>query len=171
MTAVDFYFEGRNFTIQCNKDDKMMLLFQRFLTKISINPNSVIFLYDGNNITNTSLTFEKLLNIDDRTRNKMTILVSKVNNYSSSEFIFEKEIGADEVMKDYAKMAILFAINEFPQDDHKKCLLIIEKFEEKYKGHWNCSVIKDGDAAFYYNDYYMKIKYGNYTIKIGKINF
>ena len=100
MTAVDFYFEGRNFTIQCNKDDKMMLLFQKFLTKISINPNSVIFLYDGNNITNTSLTFEKLLNIDDRTRNKMTILVSKVNIYSSSDFIFEKEIGADEVMKD-----------------------------------------------------------------------
>ena len=52
----------------------------------------------------------------------------------------------------------------------KKCLLIAEKLEEKYKGHWNCSVIKDGDASFYYNDYYMKIKYDNYTIKISKIN-
>ena len=72
-------------------------------------------------------------------------------------------------MKDYSKMAILFAMNEYPEDYHKKCLLIEEKFEEKYKGFWNCSVIKDGDASFYYHDFYMKIKYGNYTIKICKI--
>ena len=73
-------------------------------------------------------------------------------------------------MKDYAKMAILFAINKYPEDDHQKCLLVSEKFEEKYKGFWNCSFIKDGDSATYYNDYFMKIKYGNFTIKISKIN-
>ena len=170
MATVDFYFEGRNITIQCNKNDKMKQIFQRFLSKNSLSPNSVIFIYDGNNITNIESTFEKLLNIDDRNRNKMTILVSKENNYSSSQFIFEIEIGADKKMKEYAKMTILFAINESPEDDHKKCLLISEKFEEKYSGHWNCSVIKDGDAAFYYDDYYMKIKYGNYTIKIANKN-
>ena len=152
MATVDFFFEGRNITIQCNKDDKMKQIFHRFLSKNSLSPNSVIFIYDGNNITNIESTFEKLMNIDDRNRNKMTILVSKENNSSSSQFLFEIEIGADEKMTEYAKMVILFAINEYPEDDHKKCKLIAKKFEEKYSGYWNCSVIKDGDASFYYDN-------------------
>ena len=107
MATVDFYFEGRNITIQCNKNDKMKQISQRFLSKNSLSPNSVIFIYDGNNITNIESTFEKLLNMDDRNRNTMTILVSKENNYSSSsQFIFEIEKAADEKMKEYAKMTI-----------------------------------------------------------------
>ena len=87
------------------------------------------------------------------------------------DFIFIREVGSiDESMKDYAKMAILFAINKYPEDDYQKCLLVIEKFKEKYKGFWNCSFIKDGDSATYYNDYFMKIKYFNFIIKISKIN-
>ena len=84
MSKIDIYFEGKNFTIQYNKDDKMKLLFQRFLTKSSTSLNSVIFLNNGNNLTNIELTFEKLVNIDERSRNKMTIVVSKADNSSSS---------------------------------------------------------------------------------------
>ena len=118
----------------------------------------------------------------------MTILVSRVDyasSYPSSpkrdyapsspsspsyEFIIEKKVGFDKSMEDYAKMVILFAINTYPEDDYKKCLLMAEKFEEKYKGCWNSSFIKNGDTSFYYQDFYIKIKYGNYTIKLGKLN-
>ena len=42
-------------------------------------------------------------------------------NSSSSQFIFVEEKGADESMKDFAKMTILLAIKEHPEDDHEKC--------------------------------------------------
>ena len=95
------------------------------------------------------------------------------NNYYSNdnpslEFVFEKEIGADESMKDFAKMAILLALNQHPNDDHEKCMLVMDKFEERYKGKWNCSFIKSGDSSCYFKDYSLKIRYGDYIIKISK---
>ena len=90
-------------------------------------------------------------------------------NSSSSQFIFVEEKGADESMKDFAKMTILLAIKEHPEDDHEKCLFVAKKFEDYYKGYWNCSFIKDGDDSFYFDGVNIKIKYEGYTIKIAKV--
>lgn len=110
MSIVDFYFEGQNILIQCNKSDKMKQLFQKFYSKAGINPNSVIFLYNGGKITNEDSTFEQLANIEDKIRNKMNILVTYTPYNSSSQFIFETVLGADESMKDFAKMVVLLAL-------------------------------------------------------------
>ena len=83
-------------------------------------------------------------------------------NSSSSQFIFVEEKGADESMKDFAKMTILLAIKEHPEDDHEKCLFVAKKFEDYY-------FIKDGDDSFYFHDVNIKIKYEGYTIKIAKV--
>ena len=168
MATVNFNFNGNNIIIQCNTYDKMKDIYSRFSTKACISSQSFIFLYNGKNVTNTESTFGELMNVVDKDRNKMNILASLKENCSSSDFIFEEEIGADESMKDYAKMAILLAINNYPEDDHQKCRLIMEKFEEKYNGYWSCSFIKIGDSSTYYQDYYLKIRYKDYTIKISK---
>ncbi len=168
MATADFYFNGNNIIIQCNEYDKMKDIYSVFSSKVSLSPQSFTFIYNGKNITDTESTFGELRNVIDKKRNKMNILVFPKDNCSSSDFIFEKVDGADEIMKDYAKMAILFALNKYPEDDYQKCILVSEKFEEKYKGYWNCSFIKDGDCATYYSDYFMKIRYGNYKIKIVK---
>ena len=168
MSTVNFNYNGNNIIIQCNAYEKMKDIYSRFSTKDCISPQSLLFLYDGKNVTNIESTLGELMNVVDKERNKMNILASLKENCSSSDFIFEKEIGADESMKDYAKMAILLAMNKYPDDDHEKCTLVIEKFEEKYNYYWDCSFIKDGDSSCHYQDYYMKIRYKNYTIKISK---
>ena len=168
MATIDFYYEGKNITIQCNKYEQLAKIFQRFLIKANVGQNSVNFIYNGNIITNMSLTLEQLSNRDDKNRNKMNILVSKSLINPSSQFIFEKNTGADESMKDYAKMTILLAMQEYPDDDIKKSFLIMDKFEEKYEGFWSCSFVKDGGTAFHYFDVFMGIKYGGYKITIAK---
>ena len=94
--------------------------------------------------------------------------LSEPQDNSESEFIFEKEIGFDSSMKEYAKIVILQAIKEYPFDEHGKCIFVSEKFEESYGGNWSCSFIKSGDSSVIYYDFYGKIKYGDYSIKIAK---
>ena len=86
----------------------------------------------------------------------------------NSGFNFEEVIGADEKMIEYSKMVVLLAINEFPNDDYKKCELVSIKFEEKYGGCWGCSFLKNGDTCYVYQDYFIKLRYNDYIIKILK---
>ena len=164
MSIVDFYFEGQNILIQCNKSNKMKQLFQKFYSKAGINPNSVIFLYNGGKITNEDSTFEQLANIEDKIRNKMNILVTYTPYNSSSQFIFETVLGADESMKDFAKMVVLLALKEDPDNDgynNNKFLLIVNKFREHYGGYWSCSFFKEGESIFNHVGYFIRIKYDN----------
>ena len=84
---------------------------------------TVIYIYHGNIITNDDLTFNQISNIEETKRNKMNILFSNSSINNSSEFIFDKNLFADEWMQDYAKMRILLAINDHPMitviDVHK----------------------------------------------------
>ena len=171
MSIIQFYFEGQNILIQCNAGEKMNQIFKKFCAKTSLNPNSVTFLYNGNDISNETSSFEQLVNMDDKLRNQMTILVANTPNKFSSEFIFETVIGADESMKDFAKMVILLAMKEYPDidtDNYPKCKLIVNKFKERYGGNWSASFFKEGESIFSHLGCFIKIKYGNYIIKIAR---
>ena len=168
MTSVEFFYEGKNIIIQCNKYDIMEKIIQQFIAKVGSQSNSLAFLYNGSTITNRNLTFDQLSNIDDKNRNKMSIIVSNSLTNSSNQFIFEICEGADESMKDYAKMTILLAMQEHPHDYPKMSKIIVLKFEEKYEGDWFCSFVKEGGTTFHFYDYFLKIIYGDYKITIAK---
>ena len=69
-------------------------------------------------------------------------------------------------MKEYADMAILYAIQKYPDNDYEKCKIVSDKFEEKYGGYWAVSFIKSGSVVNVYYDYFIKVKYGGYLIRI-----
>ncbi len=100
----------------------------------------------------------------------MNIIATNSSFDSPPEFIFAKCVGADKSMKDYTKMTILLAMKEYPNDYSKKVGLILEKFEEKYGGHWSCAFMKidGGSCGLYYYDYFINLKYGDYKICIAK---
>lgn len=75
MATVDFLYNGKNLTIQCNNNDSMKEIVNKFLFKSSLNINSVYFLYGGNKLLDYDITFDNLANLDDKFRNKMNILV------------------------------------------------------------------------------------------------
>ena len=170
MANVEFNYEGKEITIQCNRNDNMEKIFQQFSSKIGKKPDTLAFLYNGSAITNMNLTFDQLSNSDDKNRNKMNILVCNSSTNFSNQFVFQDCIGVDQSMKDYAKMAILLAMQENPSDYPEMSYIIVSKFEEKYGGNWFCSFIKEGSTAFRFCDYCLKIKYGDYKITIAKIS-
>ena len=169
MASVDFYYEGSNITVHCHKNERMSQIFQRFITKSNINSNSVVYLYNGTAVSDKELTFNELSNPDDKIRNKMSIVVTNSPQSSPFQFQFLKLYEADESMKDFVKMSILLAYQEYPDNLPKRAELIKSKFEERYGGKWICIIFKDGYGAangFYYNMIFLK--YGDYKISIGK---
>ena len=170
MASVEFNYEGKSIIIQCNNYDTLDKIIQQYITKSQVAPNSVSFLYNGDLITNKYLTFDQLSNSYDKSRNKMNVLVTNSISKSSLEFKFEVAEGADESMKDFAKMAILLAIQEYPDDYPKQCNLISKKFFSQYGGIWSCIKYKAGLGGYniFYYDYLMRILYGDYKFIILK---
>ena len=146
----------------------MKEICNKFSTKVGINENSLVIIYNGDIITNTELTFEQLANIDDKKRNKMNILVSQTNSSNPSQFIYEKCIIEDESMKEFAEMTILLALQKYPNDDYQKCEFVANKFEEKYRGEWGVGFLKNGETSFRYYGHYIKVRFAGYIIKIYK---
>ena len=85
-TKVIYNIDGVNTTI-CLNDNIMKDICERYVKKIKQNLDSLLFLYEGNQI-NFELTFENQANSVDKTKNEMKILVCKQqnNNIVSSKF-------------------------------------------------------------------------------------
>ena len=47
MSSVDFFYEGVPIAIQCDENDKMDEIIQRFCKKISKNQDEIYFIYGG----------------------------------------------------------------------------------------------------------------------------
>ena len=71
-----FNFEGSFLTIQCTPEDKIRDICQKFSIKAETNINSLIFLYDGNQM-NMDLKFNEQAKSLDRNRKTMNVLVYK----------------------------------------------------------------------------------------------
>ena len=78
MTQIDFNYEGSIISYQCSSELTMKEIFNNFCRKISININSIYFLYNGK-IINDKLPLNKVINQVDIMRNKMNILVIPTN--------------------------------------------------------------------------------------------
>ena len=68
-----FVYNGSTTIIQCNLNDKMKEICQKFSSKLQIDLNNLFFLYNGNKINN-ELTFQQLINKLDSNKNEMNIL-------------------------------------------------------------------------------------------------
>ena len=95
-----------------------------------------------------------------------------VDSILNSTFKYYEVIGFDESMKDFAKMTILLAFNEYPNDgdpnDFKRANLVKTKFEDKFGKVWTCAFIKNGDFCTTYVKYFIEIEYKDYNISIWK---
>ena len=88
MSEVEFIYNGVKTIIQCNTNDKMKDICQKFKEKAKINNNMNIFCsYDGKVGFNDELTFEEVANREDKRRNKMNIFI-----YDNQTVINNKDI-------------------------------------------------------------------------------
>ena len=84
MIEVEFIYNGNTTIVQCKLNDKINnIICNNYLNKIEEkDQNNIYFSYNGNNgITfNEDITFQEIINPEDKKRNKMIILVFKNEN-------------------------------------------------------------------------------------------
>ena len=74
MSIVEFRFNDSVTTIQCDENDKMKDIIEKFIIKTQLEINSLSFIYGGEKI-NVETTFSENLKFNDKDSKKMVILV------------------------------------------------------------------------------------------------
>ena len=82
MVEVLFICEGQQIIIQCNMEDKIKDIINKFKYKIKEEDNNLYYLYNGNKI-NEELKFNQIIN--NKEEKKINILV--YNNENEKEII------------------------------------------------------------------------------------
>ena len=95
MVEVEFIYNGQKTTIQCNINEKLIEIYNKYIIKKGKNLNDIYFVYDGNKIKENikDLNINELANNIDKDRKKMNILVyDKDINKEKNNIIKLKEI-------------------------------------------------------------------------------
>ena len=94
MAEIISSYQGNEIKVQCFIDETMKDIWQRFVNKMNLDINKLIFLYAGYNIR-FDLTFNKQANNEDKIRKKMNVIVNSIEEKdidSKSKLIQSKEI-------------------------------------------------------------------------------
>jgi len=89
MVEVEFSYQQNNIIIQCELNSKMIDIYKKYISKVGLDINSIFFIYSGNKISNNELTIDQLININDRSINKMKILIETINEINQKKSIIK----------------------------------------------------------------------------------
>ena len=132
MFKVIFIYNGKDNMIQCNKNDKMKSIFQKYVNKIEKDINSIYFLYGGNNINDGELTLEQTANNLDKKNNEIKIIVNDIDSSSSNKkFERSKDIICPKCMES-AQIEIndyKFSIYDY-KNNHETTDILFDEFEK-----------------------------------------
>ena len=111
MCITEFEYKGTKTLIQCNPNDKMKNICENFTKKLSIDMNSIYFLYSSNQL-NYELTFIQTANNIDKIRNQISVLVYSNDNNKGPDKIISKNIICPKCGEN----------SKFKLNDYKVCL-------------------------------------------------
>ena len=135
MAEVTFNYESLPIKVQCNVNDKMKDIINRFLVKIKKKDlNTLYYLYNGSRI-NEELAFNEQANDYDKNRNKMNIVVTNdVENKSENKKIVSNDIICPECNENILIDIKVFKINLFNcKNKHEINNLLLNKYEDTQK--------------------------------------
>ena len=159
MVEAIFNYEGINITIQCERNEKMKDIIDRFLIKIKYKENNLYYLYNGTKI-NYELTFNEQANIIDKNRKQMNIIVNKNDEIK----IINKEIISKNIICPICKENVLinydnFKINFHDCKNNHNMIKTLSEFEKTQKIDLNniicneCNINNKGNT--HNNDFYI----------------
>ena len=137
MSKVDFNFKGGSTIIQCNENDSMDSICSKFSDKIQIDKNKLIFSYNGKggNEFNKSLSFSEMANLEDKIKNKMSVLVFTNEGNNKSNNIIKSKVVICPECKEISKLNIKnykVTISDC-KNKHIKENLSLSEFEDSQK--------------------------------------
>ena len=165
MAEVEFIYNGITTVIQCNINEKMKDICQRFKDKVNINNNMNIFYsYNGKVGINEELTFEQISNSEDKGRNKMSILV--YDNQAEAVLINkEDKIKSKNIICPECKENIKMEIKDYKINlydcinKHKIDNILLNEFEETQIIDISkiiCNICKNNNKSKTYNNIFYK---------------
>ena len=150
MAEAIFNYEGINTTIQCDMDEKMKDIIEKFKIKIQNKENNLYYLYNGTQI-NYELTFNEQANDIDKNMKKMNIIVTNGEDNKSED----KEIKSKDVICPECKENILIDFENFKVNFHNcknnhNIYKTLNEFEETQKINLNniiCNICNINNKA------------------------
>ena len=111
MASVEFTLTGMKTVIQCNENDLLRDIINKFAIKREKDVKDIYFIYNSDVIKESykNLTFNQIANQNDRERKKMCILVNEKDN-KQNENTFIK---SNEIICPRCRESILFSINDY----------------------------------------------------------
>ena len=156
MAKVIFNYEGINFEIPCNLNEKMKDIIKKFLIQIKCTTNNLLYLYAGNMI-NYEFAFNEQANDLDKNRKKMNVLVKKVEvNNNTPKEIISKDIICPKCKKNILLDFDNFKINFHEcKKNHNINNISLTEFEETQKINLNniiCNICDTNNKGNTYNN-------------------
>ena len=86
MAQVEFHYKGKITTIECQEDQKIDDIFNKFISQSNINENNIIYYYDNQIVSQNdkNLTFNHMVNLLDKPNKKMKIFVKNDSKYDDN---------------------------------------------------------------------------------------
>ena len=159
MCEVIFHYDGNEIVIQCQNEEKIKNISQRFADKANINLNELYFLYNSN-IVNLELTFKQLVNIEDKRTNKMNIIVgNSLNEVDKNKIVESKEIICPE-----CREPCIVNIDDYKlkltdcKNNHEKSLFLEEFYKTQNINYSKiiCDDCKNANRGNSYNNEFYK---------------
>ena len=128
MIEAIFIYEGQQIIIQCNLEDKMKDIINKFKSKIKEEDNNLYYIYNGNKI-NEELKFSQIIN--NKEEKIINILVYKNEN--------GKEIISNKIICPECKENILINIKNYKinlyqcKNGHKIENILLNEYENTQK--------------------------------------
>ena len=106
MVEIEFSYKQQITIVQCELNNKVKDIYNKFISKIGIDINLIYFIYSGNKINNNELTIDQLINVNDRSINKMKILVELINESNQEKSLIKSNDIICPICKEKARINI-----------------------------------------------------------------
>ena len=131
MIQVEFFYNESKTIIECNLNEKIINVCENFSNKFNVDKNNLYFCYDGKAGIqfNEKLSIEEMINLEDKKRNKLNILVFK-NEFMNGN-IKSKSIICPKCKESIRMNIVDYKINLFEcKNGHKIEKILLDKFEK-----------------------------------------
>ena len=131
MVEVIFNYQGINTAVQCEINNKMNNIIEKFLSKIEKKEDIYYYLYNGNSI-NKELTFIEQANEFDKNRKKMNVIVYDIIEDNTKK----NEVISNNLICPKCKNVTLIDFKDFKvnlfgcKNNHNLNDILLDKFEE-----------------------------------------
>ena len=154
MKNVEFNYEGTQITIQCNENDLIKDICKKFASKLSLEMDSLFFIYEGGQINLESA------NTLDKKADKISINVYQNDPEDSSKNVFEiKDVICPECKENARLKIINYKITLFEcKNNHKINNILLNEFNNTQiinLSNIKCDICKENDKGqAYKNKFY-----------------